>query len=143
MGYTHYWQQTKQVADCEWEMLQATTRRILTHATDVRGIALSEDSDINRIPVINDEEIRFNGYGEEGYETFMIERNPSEGFCKTEHRDYAPVVVAVLQAAQIYCDGFRWTSDGRADKEHLEGVTLYNDATGAGWDYSNVSENQA
>lgn len=139
MGYTHYWKQNRRIDDSEWEAIQTVTRKILTVATDSLGIALSEEYDINRTPVINDEEIRFNGYADEGLETFMIQRDANDfTFCKTGRNAYDRVVVAVLQACAVYCTGFSWTSDGD-HADHSDGITLYNHATGAGWDHSNVT----
>lgn len=144
MGYTHHWKQDRDIDIGEWEAIQTITRKILTTAQDSWGIALSEEYDINRIPVINEDEIRFNGYGEEGHETFMITRTAEEyAFCKTAQKPYDAVVVAVLQALGVYATGFSWTSDGNRREDHADGIKLYNEATGANWDYSNVTENRS
>ena len=140
MGYTHYWKLNRDIDDSEWEAITTIARTTVRIAQDDWGIALSEDLDFNRIPVINDKEIRFNGYGEEGHETFIITREPTSFlFCKTARKPYDAVVVAILQACAVYCDAFEWRSDGNRE-DHDEGVKLYNEATGANWDYSNVTE---
>ncbi|MFV2091156.1 MAG: hypothetical protein ACC642_10885 [Pseudomonadales bacterium] len=141
MGYTHRWAKTRPIDDSEWDAITTVTRKILTIAQENRGIALSEEYDINSIPVINDEEIRFNGYADEGHETFCLSREADEfTFCKTANKPYDQVVVAILQACAVYCSGFTWASDGDRRYDHAEGVKLYNNVTGANWDYSNVSE---
>ncbi len=140
MGYTHYWSNSRAFTDTEWALIAQKSREILGHAQDRLGIAISEEYDINRMPVITDTEIRFNGYAEEGHETFHITREPTEfQFCKTARKPYDVAVVAILQLCGVYCDGFDWRSDGTRE-EHADGVALYNVATGANWDYSNVTE---
>ena len=147
MGYTHYWTMSRDFTDSEWEALQTIARKVCTQAQDFEDIALSEEFDINRTPVINDNEIRFNGYADEGHETFLITRvrefpewrkdEPHFQFCKTARNPYDAVVVAILQGCAVYCDAFSWSSDGWRS-EHDDGIKLYNKATGANWDYSNV-----
>ena len=105
MGYTHYWRQLRDFTDTEWQELMRLTKLIT--ASRGRDIILSEFN-------INNEEIRFNGYGEEGHETFLItkkkrakadyeeqeayDRQGAFEFCKTAHKPYDKYVVAVLCA---------------------------------------------
>lgn len=139
MGYTHYWKNTQPMTDVEWALIAQKAREIIGHAQDRLGIALSEEYDVNRIPVVTSEEIRFNGYADEGHETFQICRDATDfQFCKTAAKPYDQVVVAILQLATVYADGFEWSSDGDLEA-HADGVKLYNNATGAGWDYSNAT----
>lgn len=122
MGYTHYWTAPSQ-RDDQWKKLTILARMICRIAQDDMGIALSEDYDVNRIPVINDEEIRFNGYGDEGHETFMFEPNGEWTFCKTAMKPYDTVVVAILYGAQQLIPGFEWSSDGDPE-DHQAGIKL-------------------
>ena len=105
MGYTHYWRQLRDFTDTEWQELMRLTKLIT--ARSGRDIILSEFD-------INNEEIRFNGYGEEGHETFLItkkkrakrqyeeqeayDRQGAFEFCKTAHKPYDKYVTAVLCA---------------------------------------------
>ena len=105
MGYTHYWRQLRDITDTEWQELRRLTNLIT--ASSGRDIILSEFN-------INNEEIRFNGYGEEGHETFLItkkkrakadyeeqeayDRQGAFEFCKTAHKPYDKYVTAVLCA---------------------------------------------
>ena len=105
MGYTHYWRQLRDFTDTEWQELMRLTKLIT--ASSGRDIILSEFN-------INNEEIRFNGYGEEGHETFLItkkkrakadyeeqhayDKKGAFNFCKTAHKPYDKYVVAVLCA---------------------------------------------
>ncbi len=74
-------------------------------------------------PVIDSERIQFNGYGEDGHETFIINRVLPElqswmngehfDFCKTAQKDYDKAVCLVLLSIDHYCPGvMRITSDG-------------------------------
>jgi hypothetical protein len=142
MGYTHHWSNSKAIDDSEWDAITTAARKILRVAQDDLGIALSEEYDVNRMPVVTETEIRFNGYADEGHETFMITREPDEySFCKTARKPYDTVVIAMLQLLGVYASGFDWRSEGdRAD--HAEGLALYNAATGANWDYTNVTKQE-
>ncbi len=142
MGYTHSWSNARALTDSEWDAITTMARRVLRVAQDDLGIALSLEYDVNRIPVVSETEIRFNGYGEEGHETFLITREPEEfAFCKTARKEYDPAVVAILHGCAVHASGFEWGSDG--SHEDLEdGLKLYNEACGAGWDYTNVKQQE-
>lgn len=85
-------------------------------------------------PIIDDKVISLNGLGEDGCETFHLDRimtiNPRypkhmrdqakrEGvfnFCKTERNPYDPVVVSILHAADVIAPGaLELSSDGGKD----------------------------
>lgn len=139
MGYTHHWSNSTPIGDSEWDAITTRAREILTHAQDQLGIAISEEYDVNRIPVVNDTEIRFNGYADEGHETFYIGRDADDySFCKTARKPYDTVVVAMLQLLGVYAPGFDWRSEGD-EADLADGLALYNAATGANWDYTNVT----
>jgi hypothetical protein len=149
MGYTHYWSASRNFTDEEWKLIQTNARKILTHATDHYGISVSEEYDINRVPVVNDEMIRFNGLGDEGHETFVLSHKvpeppysgatkPDFQFCKTARKDYDAPVVAILNYARLIApDAFEWSSDGWLS-EHADGVALLNEACDLGLEWSNV-----
>lgn len=62
--------------------------------------------------VVSSELIRFNGYGEAGYETFYIEPH-NKIFCKTGHADYDLAVCEVLLVLKHhYREDFELSSDG-------------------------------
>jgi len=139
MGYTHYWSSDRDMTADEWKAITVAARKILAHEQDNNGIALSEDYDNNRTPVVDGTEIRFNGYGDEGHETFVLTRLATDfEFCKTACKPYDAAVVAVLIAARQYCSAFSWRSDGNGE-DHDNGVTTYNVALGADLTGSNVS----
>ena len=136
MGYTHYWKNTDTIDDSTWEAITTAAQKII----DESEVRLAwEHDEPSRAVEINATTIRFNGVGEDGHETFLITRDAEEfGFCKTAQKPYDEVVVAMLQLCAVYAPGFSWTSDGDRP-EHDDGVKLYNRATGANWDYSNVT----
>lgn len=137
MGYTHYWGATRTFTASEWKDICAATRSILA-ATDAT-IVREYDQPTER-PDILDDEILLNGSGEEGHETFWLQRElpeepeyrKGEGdfqFCKTARKPYDDVVVAILIAVRdIAPDAFSWSSDGYLE-EHADGLALLNRAT--------------
>ena len=142
MGYTHHWSNSRPIDDSEWEAITTRARQILRVAQDDLGIALSEEYDVNKMPIVSEKEIRFNGYADEGHETFMITRDADEySFCKTARKPYDVVVVALLQLLGVYAPGFDWRSEGN-DEDLIDGLALYNAATGANWDHTNVTREQ-
>lgn len=127
MGYTHYFPAQRDFTPDEFARLGDAARKIIAQASQgVTPVQLAaEYDDPTEPPQIDGELIRFNGAGEEGYETFYLPRC-REGaiFCKTAHRPYDVVVVAVLIAADTIAPGaLTITSDGEPD-EWQAGLTL-------------------
>jgi len=105
MGYTHYWRQQRDFTETEWQELTRLTKLILA---DFLNLQLYSELNINK------EEIRFNGKGDDGHETFLItkkkrakadyeeqhayDKKGAFNFCKTAHKPYDKYVVAVLCA---------------------------------------------
>jgi hypothetical protein len=140
MGYTHYWNTKGAMSESEWEAITAAARKIIAKSTV--ALAFEYDEPEKKI-VISKTAIRFNGIGDDGHETFCIGPDGTDfEFCKTARKPYDEVVVAILQACAVYASRFSWSSDGTRE-EHADGITLYNAATGANWDYSNVTEEQS
>ncbi len=150
MGYTHYWSASRDFTDDEWILIKAGTRNILRVAQEDHGVALSEEYDINKIPVVSDKHIFFNGYGDEGHETFVLSHKvpkapayrkgePDFQFCKTARKPYDSAVVAILNYARhVAPDGFSWSSDGWLS-EHADGLALLKQALGLDFNWSNVT----
>ncbi len=117
MGYTHYWgdhPNGPSFSDNEWSSLQETARRIVRESVTA-AIALQWESDQERAPQIDDEVIRFNGVGQNGHETFFLQKSGDWAFCKTARKPYDTPVVAILLAAQAL--GLKVSSDGSEDPE--------------------------
>lgn len=107
MGYTHYWRGTAQLTETLHRQLSALLRH---------GSNLIRFEDFSNEPAtLTSELIRFNGIGEEGHETFLIEWNkPTDfKFCKTAQKPYDTYVVAalILITTANSCT-FNWSSDG-------------------------------
>lgn len=90
-------------------------------ATD--GIELVAECDVTDPPEITDEHIRFNGFGNAGHETFILEPTmESFAFCKTAQKPYDVAVVAILHCASVIA-GVEFTSDGD-EKDLADGVYM-------------------
>jgi hypothetical protein len=113
MGYTHYWRPQREFTSAEWVRIIEVAKAM--HA--ISRVALCREYDEpESLPVFgDDDEIRFNGIGSDGHETFLILRKPDEGFafCKTAHKPYDVMVTGVLAAiADIAPGALKISSDG-------------------------------
>src|SRR5687768_3329224 len=99
MGYTHYWHHDD-IAIADWRTLTLYARSIIDIAT-ARGVKLAVEFNMpTQLPDINEAEIRFNGVGDEGHETFLLTREKTEfDFCKTAQKPYDVVVAEILSFA--------------------------------------------
>ena len=134
MGYTHYCRQQRDFTDTEWQELTRLAKLITAAG---QGILANAFSDKNTKPTIDNEEISFNGIGDDGHETFCITRKKRDlydyekqdsiqdaymhdksgggvvNFCKTAHKPYDKYVVAVLCAIyRVQRDIMNISSDG-------------------------------
>ena len=119
MGYTHYWTiNQKEISPESWfgfmqefSEIEAKFHEKLDHTTDQKYR-------------IDSESIIFNGIGEQGHETFTMNRkNPMEesytgeneyfDFCKTARKEYdIAVCCALIIAKKHFGDIIRVSSDG-------------------------------
>lgn len=111
MGYTHYWKHNG-ISIADWHALTLFAHGIIDMAS-VIGIKLAiEFDDPTQQPDINEAEIRFNGVGDEGHETFFLTREKTDfDFCKTERKPYDAVVAEILSFASHCIDGFSTSHD--------------------------------
>ena len=120
MGYTHYWTiNQNQISPESWfgfiqefSEIEAKFHEKLDHTTDQKYR-------------IDSESIIFNGIGEQGHETFTMNRkNPMEesytgeneyfDFCKTARKEYdIAVCCALIIAKKHFGDIIRVSSDGQ------------------------------
>lgn len=126
LGYTHHFDACN-VAEFSEELL-----------SDVRSIVhdyyhiISMECDSQEDPIVDRYEIRFNGIGELGYETFLVGPGRRE-FCKTAEKPYDLPVCEVLlvllhhygKQFELRSDGF-WVSREEFKKKNL--ATYWNDA---------------
>jgi len=126
MGYTHYWEQNSKCSDGQWQGFCDDVRTIIK-ASDV---PVQRGYDDDREPKITDQQVVFNGVGDDGHETFWFERH-GEGFafCKTARKPYDEIVLACLVAAMNKGIIHDWSSDG-GYKAIDDGRNLYLKFTG-------------
>lgn len=115
MGYSHYFTQTQDCQPEQWIALCEAARKVIARNTDLVSLEYDE---VDKPAEVSDDQIRFNGKGDDGHETFLLGRNSDRGFqfCKTAQKPYDVVVVAVLCLAHELCPGvWEISSDGNVD----------------------------
>ena len=125
MGYTHYWSDESH-APLPPSALD-TIEGVLQPAYSA-GIIQREHDD-PRPPLITATEIRFNGVGDMGHETFCFDSRdalPSDA-CKTARKPYDELVMKVLLILAYYRPGFELNSDGFFAQEWLEAIEWFNE----------------
>lgn len=114
MGYTTYWKH-KEIPQDIWDKKLETARVILDDFKDI--IQLDDGS----APICNEDEIVFNGIGDNAHETFVLKRTAEEfNFCKTARKPYDTAVCAILL---LFSDVVNVSSDG--DREDWEEALEY------------------
>ena len=113
MGYTHYWRQGQDFNQEGWAAICDATHKLIVALPATVKIAVEYDEP-EGLPVVDGSEIRFNGIGDLGHETFLLER-AARGFqfCKTARKPYDVLVCAVLMVAgTVAPDALSISSDG-------------------------------
>jgi hypothetical protein len=118
MGYTHYmrtdnWDKQDKLG---FEKALPIVQKILKRHKDI----VQFECDDSKRPLISKEQIRFNGIGNEGHETFMFINGESQGefynptfsFCKTARKPYDVAVCEVLLVLNAFCPNLSLGSDG-------------------------------
>lgn len=118
MGYTHYmqtdnWDRQDEIG---WEKALPIIRKILKRHKDT----VQFEMDNPKRPVVSKKQIRFNGIGENGHETFLIVNSEDQGgygnksfcFCKTARKPYDIVACEVLLVLNAFCPHLSIGSDG-------------------------------
>lgn len=131
MGYTHYWKGYPGFGADSWGELARGVAEVYRLCAE-RGIALCYEYDEpKRMPYISLREINFNGPGEQGHETFCLDRDwdGSWNCCKTARKPYDIAVTAILAylSAMYYDYDLSVTSDG-GPEDWAAGVALANEA---------------
>ena len=114
MGYTHYWETDKAIEDDVWDKIAKEASMVALRST----VAVQYESDNDALPCFDSTQIRFNGVGREGHETFVLTPNVvGFDFCKTAIKPYDVIVVAILIIATHHAgDRFSWSSDGEPEE---------------------------
>lgn len=125
MGYTHYWYKKEELPQAQWNQFTARLSGLFANSL----VTCLESDAENQPPEINADEVRFNGKGADGHETFRFTRvvtgitewtvmsNDEEGrffdCCKTAQKHYDYYVVRVLALAEdIFGSDVDVKSDG-------------------------------
>lgn len=124
MGYTHYFSQRKSFTRDQWDQVKKGVHSIVDFCQK-NGIVLQYDMDEEREPSITDDQIRFNGQGKDGYETFMIFKSKNRNnqwetgadpvfrCCKTERKSYDTAVgLCLLWIDEVAPKVLNVSSDG-------------------------------
>jgi hypothetical protein len=107
MGYTNYWENKGDFDQRNWDDAVMEINEIFRRHRDI--IQYEDDNDMK--PLACRREIRFNGKGEDGHETFYVSPENGFGFCKTARKPYDIAVKEVLIALSHFCN-FDVSSDG-------------------------------
>ena len=107
MGYVHTYGLTKSINEIPAEAL-TKIQEVVEKYKDILKLECDKDED----PVVTDKVIRFNGYGDKGYETFYFSVKELYHFCKTNTKDYDMPVSIILLLLFYYIPEFKLSSDG-------------------------------
>lgn len=116
MGYTHYFvnDSHQKLSPEAFNLFSAECKR-LHDAAAKQGIKVCRERNDESTPAIfNGNEVRFNGVGEDGHETFLITREwgDSFNFCKTAVKPYDLLVSACLISLKKHFPFICVSSDG-------------------------------
>jgi len=127
MGYTHYWNRTADFTQKEWDKICFDIFEVITKYCEPNGIKIVRDKDEDSHPLINNQQIHLNGYKDEAYETFFVNKKiknqyfkngESFDFCKTQRRPYDMMVMLALLIMKNHASKtFSYSSDGNWNEE--------------------------
>ena len=110
MGYTHY-HKNLSFTDATWEKLRRDVRKLLKNLPEDVKVQREHNNDSR--PLIGKDSIIFNGVGENGHETFLMDKKASEfEFCKTARKPYDLAACGVLMLASVHATSGQISSDG-------------------------------
>lgn len=134
MGYTHTWNEQAPCTVEEWRHIRVAVLQLLANNPDI-PVAWESDCDgvthPFKAPEVSADLIRFNGLGDDGLETFFVQREGGGyAFCKTGRKPYDALVVASLALMHHYAPiAWEYGSDGDPE-DWEEGLQLASDAAG-------------
>ena len=108
MAYTHYWH-VKWVDILKKKLMLSNLKNVLDDFNDI----IQFENDDDNPPLLNENQIRFNGKDNEGYETFCFPFKLNDGFCKTGRNPYdTPVCICLLILKAHFGISMSLSSDG-------------------------------
>lgn len=133
MGYTHYWRGNGSNRDAGKFAEFAQVAKIAIDLAISRGIELA-DAMGEGTPEVNDSIVAFNGVGDDSHESCVVAPDQADfEFCKTNHKPYDVVVVAVLVLYKYFFPEITFSSDGDLE-ELFDGAALASEALGKNLD---------
>ena len=117
MGYTHYWENGEIDSDT-FAAIAADTKLAYQIAKEKLGVKVAVEYDrATEDPIFSEDQIVFNGIGDDGHETFALYKERTNfSFCKTARKPYDILVVAALHIASVHAARAKvymsFTSDG-------------------------------
>ena len=135
MGYTHYFTQTRDFTDNEWQEIKSFSALLLQRGSSNLIIDCKYDQKFK----INDKEILFNGIKNDGHETFILDKLKCKfpdyytaedkkagvfNFCKTARKDYDKYVVAILCGVNVLAPGVLTIKSDGWKSEWQDGLNL-------------------
>lgn len=144
MGYSHYVHQKKTIPQRQWERICMKTFQVLDYCAG-RKIRINYEYDVPKPPQVNDEVIRFNGWGPEGHETFMLHKKKPDlqswqekgddyfNFCKTARKPYdlaVTLVMLVIISEAPKCVTLSSDGDWDAEDEWVPARNVYKELFG-------------
>jgi len=112
IGYTHYWNS----GSCDTEKDKEGYTKALAIIRDIvkrydKILRWDEDKPRKRAEV-NEENVRFNGIGDNGHETFLFKIGEEFEFCKTARKPYDIAVCECLLVLKAHMPNLEIKSDG-------------------------------
>jgi hypothetical protein len=152
VGYSHYICRSKDFTRDQWDKICLETFDIIVKHCDRKRITLAWEYDSPaeqqptlfggpkwgpKPPQVDGDTIRFNGWKDEGHETFIVTREMQEpqefvksgehfDFCKTAGKPYDMAVMLVMLSMKSHApDSVRLGSDGDWDCEWVPAREVY------------------
>jgi len=117
--------QIKPAEPAAWQAICDDFRKMMATALLSKQLPIQREDDRGDQPLVDDGYIIFNGIGDNGHETMVLQRQGfGFQFCKTARKPYDRVVTALLILANFHSP-YTWviTSDGEPD-DWQEGLEL-------------------
>ncbi len=125
MGYTQYMDQIKPAEPEAWQAICDDFRKMMATALLSQPLPIQREDEDGGQPLVDDTYIIFNGIGNNGHETTVLQRD-GKGFqfCKMARKPYDRAVTALLILADFHSPN-TWliTSDGEPS-DWQEGLEL-------------------
>jgi len=123
MGFTQHYNHSTDLPQKKWDAFVKDVKFALVGS----GKVIQLEDDNTSFPIIDKDQIIFNGIGEDSHETFYLTRKEQAYFCKTARKAYDKYVVAVLMLAKMHFgNSFEFCTEGNQE-DMIEGQGLVQD----------------